>query len=86
MYIYKEVITHFKNTINISRTSFDKNKLFQINIVYRIQIEKRVKWYNYVTKKYEKNFFCHLLGEIFFDTWSDKNKQFFFLCLVNIFL
>ena len=33
----------FKNTVNISRTSFDKNKLFQINVVYRIQIEKRVK-------------------------------------------
>ena len=27
------------------------DKSFQINVVYRIQIEKRVKWHNYVTKK-----------------------------------
>ena len=41
--VLKEVITRFKNTTNISRTSFDRNKSFQINLVYRIQIEKRVK-------------------------------------------
>ena len=33
----------FKNSINISRTCFDRHKSFQINIVYRIQIEERVK-------------------------------------------
>ena len=41
--VLKEVITRFKNTTDISRTSFDRNKSFQINLVYRIQIEKRVK-------------------------------------------
>ena len=41
--VLKEVITRFKNTTNISRTSFDRNKSFQINLVYRIQIDKRVK-------------------------------------------
>ena len=41
--VLKEVITCFENTTNISRTSFDRDKSFQINVVYRIQIEKRVK-------------------------------------------
>ena len=41
--VLKEVITRFENTTNISRTSFDRDKSFQINVVYRIQIEKRVK-------------------------------------------
>ena len=41
--ILKEVITRFKNTTNISRTSFDRDKSFQINVVYRIQIKKKVK-------------------------------------------
>ena len=41
--ILKEVITHFKNTTNISRTSFDRDKSFQINVVYGIQIKKKVK-------------------------------------------
>ena len=34
---------HFKNSINISRTSFDRHKSFQVKVVYRIQIEERVK-------------------------------------------
>ena len=34
---------HFKNSINISRTSFDRHKSFQVEVVYRIQIEERVK-------------------------------------------
>ena len=41
--VLKEVITRFKNTTNISRTSFDRDKSFQINVVYRIQIEKRLE-------------------------------------------
>ena len=41
----------FKITTNISRTSIDRDKSFQINKMYRIEIEKRVKQYNYVTKK-----------------------------------
>ena len=41
--VLKEVITRFENTTIISRTSFDRDKSFQINVVYRIQIEKRVK-------------------------------------------
>ena len=41
--VLKEVITRFKNTTNVSRTCFDRNKSFQINEMYRIQIEKRVK-------------------------------------------
>ena len=41
--VLKEVITRFENTTNISSTSFDRDKSFQINVVYRIQIEKRVK-------------------------------------------
>ena len=40
--VLKEVITRFIKTANISRTSFDRDKSFQINLVYRIQIEKRV--------------------------------------------
>ena len=38
--VLKEVITRFKNTTNISRTSFNRDKSFQINVVYRIQIKK----------------------------------------------
>ena len=34
--VLKEVITRFKNTTNISRTSFNRDKSFQINVVYRI--------------------------------------------------
>ena len=34
---------NIKNTTYIWRTSFDRDKSFQINIVYRIQMEKRVK-------------------------------------------
>ena len=49
--VLKEVITRFKNTTNVSRTCFDRDKSFQINEMYRIQIEKRVKLYNYITKK-----------------------------------
>ena len=30
----------FKNTTNISRTSFDRDQSFQGNVMYRIQIEK----------------------------------------------
>ena len=67
----KEVITRFKNTINISRTSSDRDKSFQINIVHRIQIEKRVKYYNYVMKKIWKKKICGLPGEIFFLTPSE---------------
>ena len=40
--VLKEVITRFIKTANISRTSFDRDKSFQINLVYRMQIEKRV--------------------------------------------
>ena len=40
--VLKEVVTRFIKTANISRTSFDRDKSFQINLVYRIQIEKRV--------------------------------------------
>ena len=40
--VLKEV-ARFKNTTNISGTSFDRDKSFQINVVDRIQIEKRVK-------------------------------------------
>ena len=32
--VLKEVIMHFKNTTNISRTSFNRDKSFQMNIVY----------------------------------------------------
>ena len=32
--VLKKVITRFKNTANISRTSFDIDKLFQIKVVY----------------------------------------------------
>ena len=42
--VLKEVITRFKNTTNISRTSFNRDKSFQINVVYSIKIEKRLKW------------------------------------------
>ena len=62
----EKVITSFKNTTNISRTSFDRDKSFQMNVVYRIQIEKRVKYTTMLRKKYEKKFFCVLSGEIFF--------------------
>ena len=41
--LLKEVITRFKNTTNILRTSFDRDKSFQMNVVYRNQIEKIVK-------------------------------------------
>ena len=34
---------HFKNTANISRTSFDRDESFQRKVVYRTEIEKRVK-------------------------------------------
>ena len=34
--VLKEVITHSKNITNISRTSFDRDKSFQINVAYRI--------------------------------------------------
>ena len=64
---------HFKNTTNISRTSFNRNKSFQISVVYRIQIEK-----------YEKNFFAASHVRFFVDTWSDGNKQFFFLGLARV--
>ena len=56
------------------------DKSFQINVVYRIQIEKRVKWHNYVTKKiWKKFFFAASRVRFFFDTWSDRNKQIFSL-------
>ena len=44
----------FKNTTNISKTSFDRDKSFQVNIVYIIQIEKS-KIVELIRKKYEKN-------------------------------
>ena len=75
----KEVIPCFKNTRNISKTSFDRYKLFQIKVVYRIQIEKRAKLCNYVTKKIWKRFFLRPHRWNFFNTQSDGNKQFFFL-------
>ena len=46
----------FKNTTNISRTSFDRDKSFQINVVYRIQIEKS-KIVQLIQEKYQKKFF-----------------------------
>ena len=48
-----EIITYFKNTTNISRTSFDRDKSFQINVVYSVQNpnRKNSKVVNYVTKK-----------------------------------
>ena len=70
-----EIITYFKNTTNISRTSFDRDKSFQVNIVYRIQIETRVKQYNYVTKKILKNFF--LVSRARFLTASQTETIFF---------
>ena len=74
----KYIITRFKNTTNISRTSFDRDKSFQINVVYRIQIEKRVKQYNNVTKKIRTFFFfCGLPGEIFFLTPGQMETIFF---------
>ena len=45
--VLKKVIPRFKNIANISRTSFDIDKLFQINVVYRIQFVKRVSIWNY---------------------------------------
>ena len=68
----------FKNSINISRTCFDRHKSFQINVVYRIQIEERVKQYNYVMKKMRKIFFAASRVRFFFYMRSDGNKQFFF--------
>ena len=35
-------------------------------------------------KKYEKYFFCSLTGEIFFDTHSDWNKQFFSTLILGV--
>ena len=61
----------------MSRTSFDRDKSFQINVVYRIQIEKRVKQYNNVTKKIRTFFFCGLPGEIFFLTPGQMETIFF---------
>ena len=74
-----EIITYFKNTTNISRTSFDRDKSFQVNIVYRIQIETRVKQYNYVTKKILKNFFLVSRARIL--TASQTETIFFSLAL-----
>ena len=55
--IRKEVsITPFKNTTNISGTSFDIGKSFQINVVYRIQIQKESNSTTMLRKKYEKMF------------------------------
>ena len=49
----KGVITRYKNTTNISRTSFDRDKSFRINVVYSVQNpnRKNSKVVNYVTKK-----------------------------------
>ena len=71
-----EIITHFKNTTNRSRTSFDRDKSFQVNIVYRIQIETRVKQYNYVTKKILQNFFWSP-GQDFWQPVRQKQTIFF---------
>ena len=85
--LLKEVITRFKNTTNILRTSFDRDKSFQMNVVYRNQIEKIVKQYGYVTKKYYYYFFCGLPGENFFlAPGQTETNNFFSLALQKMFL
>ena len=71
---------HFKNTTNISRTSFDRDKSFQINVVYRIDIEKS-KIVQLIREKYENKYFLQPPRcNFFFDTQSG-GKIFFFLAL-----